>query len=169
MTTEELIEEILVREGGDKYTHDVAGGDPATRWGVTDATLGEYRKLGRKATPEEVQELTGAEARDIYRHMYVEAPGFLKVLDDNLRALLVDSAVQHGPGTAVTFLQTALGTKGDGMLGDLTMAKLQSAQPDWVYRETWAERARYYAHILKHKPEKRKYAGGWFVRLAEFA
>jgi lysozyme family protein len=168
MTDADVIEQIISREGGDKFTHDVAGGDPPTRWGVTDATLGDHRKLGRKATPEEVQALTGAEARDIYRSMYIEQPGFFRVVDDRLRAFLVDSAVQHGPETAITFLQTALGTKGDGMLGDLTLAKLEAAQPDWVYRETWAERARYYAHIIRNKPEKRKYSAGWFNRLSEF-
>lgn len=167
MNTEEIIEAIIAREG-EAYTHDVAGGDPPTKWGVTDATLGEARGLNRKATEDEVKALSGAEARDIYRHLYIEKPGYLNVLDDNLRALLVDSAVQHGPETATGFLQRALGIKDDGSLGGLTLAALEKAQPQWVYREVWNERARYYANILKHRPEKRKYAGGWMNRLAEF-
>lgn len=169
MTVEDIIEQTIVREGGETFTHDQAGGDPPTRWGITDKTLGEARGLGRPATIEEVKALTGAEARAIYRQRYVEAPGFLNVLDEPLRALLVDSAVQHGPGTAVEFLQRALGVKADGMLGGQTLAKLQASQPQYVYREVWNERAHYYANILKHKPEKRKYAGGWFIRLSEFA
>lgn len=165
----EIIEAAIIREGGEKFTNDPSDRGGATKWGITATTLGEARGLGRAATADEVKALTGAEARDIYRQRYVEAPGFTNVTDDKLRALLVDSAIQHGPGTAVQFLQRALGVKDDGILGGETLAKLGAALPQYVYREVWNERAHFYAKIVQRNANQRKFAGGWFVRLSEFA
>lgn len=168
MNDDDIIEAAIIAEGGDRFTNDPNDRGGPTRWGITAATLGEARGLGRVATEDEVKALTGAEARDIYRTRYIEAPGFKNVLDDRLRALLVDSAIQHGPATAVEFLQRALGVRDDGMLGGLTIAALEKAQPQYIYREVWAERARFYAGIVKRQPNQRKFSGGWFNRLAEF-
>lgn len=169
MNDSDIIEAAIIREGGERFTNDPDDKGGATRWGITAVTLGEARGLGRAATADEVKALTGAEARSIYMARYVEAPGFTNVTDEKLRALLVDSAIQHGPGAAVQFLQRALGVKDDGILGGETLAKLQAALPQYVYREVWNERAHFYAGIIKRNANQRKFAGGWFIRLSEFA
>ena len=94
----------------------------ATKFGVTFKTLGEFRKPGRHATPEEVEALEELEAREIYRFLYVMKCGFNRTSDDRLRVIAVDAGVLHGQGTAILILQRTLGVPADGVLGSQTLA-----------------------------------------------
>ena len=55
MTDDAILEGVLVREGG--FADHPADRGGATRYGITAATLGSWRKLGRQATREEVRAL----------------------------------------------------------------------------------------------------------------
>lgn len=166
MTDDEFISTILDTEGG--FSNDPLDRGSATKYGVTRETLGEFRRT--TASIADVEALTRSEATNIYRTRYLEAPGLDHIADDRLRHLMLDSAVQHGPGQAVKFLQRALHVPDDGILGPLTLHALASSADDAaVYDAVWAQRALFYAHIVKHDPSQRRFAGGWFTRLAEFA
>src|SRR5690606_21715438 len=39
----EAVYQVLISEGGGKFTHDRAGGDPPTKWGITPVALADYR------------------------------------------------------------------------------------------------------------------------------
>jgi len=71
---ESLIDDIIRREGG-FVNHPADRGGP-TKYGITAKTLGNWRQLGWLATSDEVATLTESEAREIYRHRYILAPGF---------------------------------------------------------------------------------------------
>lgn len=176
MTTEQILDDIIRREGRVYTNHPADRGGP-TRFGVTQATLAAWR--GRPVSAREVAELDENEARQIYRRRYVADPGFEAVQDDRLRALLVDTAVLHGPGRAVRWLQVVLGVTPDGALGPKTRAALAHAGAPAVYYALVAERGRALVALAlsdvatkqflsKHPHVQLQFLRGWTNRVWEF-
>lgn len=107
MSIESIIDHILQVEGSAYTNHPADRGGP-TKWGITQRTLS--RVLGYPAAPVDVQRLTEADARGIYRKLYVTEPGFDQVaaVTPDVGAELVDSGVNVGTGRASEWLQRAL-------------------------------------------------------------
>lgn len=167
MTIDALIDDLLVREGG-FVNHPADRGGP-TNYGITQATLADWRKA--PVTVEDVQRLTEAEARAIYQRQYVEAPGFDRIADPQLKALLVDCGVHHGLVRAriwVRTLQKLGGLTADGVIGPVTVAAITKVGPDLVRRELLRLRGHFVAGILQRDPKQRVFAAGWLRRLLEF-
>lgn len=161
-----LLDEIIRREGG--YVHHPADRSGPTNFGITAQTLGAWRKLGRPATATEVQALTKAEARAIYRQQYITAPGFEAITHPALLHLLVDAGVHSGPKRAVQWLQTALGVTADGVIGPKTRAALATADQGVLYRKVLGQRLRHLGRLITSDPRQAAFAGGWMARMAEF-
>lgn len=132
-----LISDVLLREGGDRYTNDPSDSGGPTKYGITQATLAKWR--GKIVTPADVADLTEAEARQIYLARYWSGPGFDKIAPISLTVAeeLLDTGVNMGPARAVEFLQralTAFNNRGayypdlmvDGQLGPATLAALKA-------------------------------------------
>jgi len=146
MTVNDMIDKILKSEGG--YVHRIEDAGGATNHGITAETLGRYRKLGRDATPEEVQALDVSEARAIYFQRYYTDPGFGQLANEGLQLVLFDSCVQHGQNAAVMFLQRALGVKDDGALGPMTLVSAKQWDGHKLALHTIAERLEYYGRSV---------------------
>jgi lysozyme family protein len=164
LTEAEIIDDVLKREGG--YVNDPADRGGATNWGVTAKTLGEWRKLGRSATKEEVKKLTEAEARDIYQRRYVDP--FAAVPFAELRAHLVDVGVNSGVLTAVKMLQQVLGVPVDGVLGERTKHAVAIVPWRLVNNGLVAIRVKHYATIAEEDATQRKFIRGWVNRAVTF-
>jgi len=161
-----ILDEVLRREGG--YVNHPADRGGPTKYGITAATLGAWRHLGRAATAKEVAALTVQEARTIYRQRYVTDPGFEGITHEPLLALLVDAGVHSGPKRAVEWLQTALGVTADGILGPRTRAALAQADPVAVYRRVLAARLRFLGRLITNDRRQAAFAAGWMARMAEW-
>lgn len=166
MTTDDILDEILRREGG--YSDRVQDGGGPTNYGITATTLGAWRKLGRTATRAEVRALTMEDARAIYCQQYITAPRLDRVTDDALRALLVDFGVHSGPVRAIKALQRAVDVPIDGVLGAQTLAALMALDAGVVYRAVLRERGELMAAILQRDKTQLVFAAGWLRRLMEF-
>lgn len=131
--------DLIKREGGATYTNRPADRGGPTRWGWTAETLGRVRNLGRAATPAEVQALTEAEARALYRSEFFVKPGFDRVATVSPRVAeeLLDTGVNMGAAWPCKWLQEALnlgnqqGTQWadvpvSGNIGPLTMQALNA-------------------------------------------
>jgi lysozyme family protein len=175
MTIDQIIDGILIREGG--FVDHPADTGGATNFGITARTLGEWRHLGRPATDADVQALTEAEARAIYRAKYVDGPKLTAIADDRLRALLVDIAVNSGPVTAIRMLQQVCGVPVDGVLGPQTLGAA-AARPS-VVADLIRERAEFYlrlglggadvkAFLREHPKSQLHFLKGWMRRALEF-
>ena len=102
MDVDELIDEVIVREGG--YSNHPADKGGPTRWGITEAVARAHGYAGdMRALPRE-------EAAAIYRRIYWLRPGFDRVAEHApaLAAELFDTGVNMGPAVAAGFLQRAL-------------------------------------------------------------
>lgn len=164
MTDEDIVTDILRREGG--YVNDPADAGGPTMYGITQATLAEWR--GKPVTTKDVAALTEKEARDIYMDRYLIKSGLTLILSDPIRAAVVDMAVNHGVYQAVRSFQRVLGVKEDGIIGPVTLGKMDDMSERSVLAHLAAERVRLYGRIISSKPDQARFAAGWLNRVAEF-
>ena len=131
-TKAEIIDDIIRKEGGDKFTDDPADSGGATRWGVTEKRARQSGYAGDMRT------MPRSVAEQIYAEDYWDV-----VRGDDLAALspavafeVVDTGVNMGPARAVSFLQRALNVfnvggrlyddmKVDGLAGPVTVNALE--------------------------------------------
>lgn len=133
---------VLLHEGGFvNHPRDPGG---ATNFGITRETLSRAR--GRPASVEDVRRLTRAEAVSIYRRLYWEAVR-ADELAPGLAFALFDLAVNSGPARAVRMLQQVLGVAADGVLGPLTLASAQAANPAETIRRLTRARLGFLARL----------------------
>jgi len=179
---DEITEEIIRREGG--YVNDPDDPGGATKFGVT---LGTMKRLGLdinsdgRINSRDVRALTRAQAADIFKKQYFEAPK-IGMLPEVLQPSVYDMYVNAG-GNAVKILQRLLGefgfkTLADGAIGPNTarMAALALAEaPDFLADAYGIARRNYYYNLADARPTLRKFArrrdggkGGWITRAEEF-
>jgi lysozyme family protein len=169
MSDDELLEAILRREGARFSVHPADPGGPS-KFGITQATLARSR--GRPVDTAEVAHLSEAEARAIYRALYIEEPGFGKIQDPRLRALVVDAGVLHGVKRAARWLQEALGgLEIDGVIGARTLAAvngLGEGETREARKRLLARRYRALAAIVAGDASQAAFLPGWIARCNEF-
>jgi lysozyme family protein len=157
------LQHTLKEEGG--YVNDPVDRGGATNMGVTQRVYDAYRqRKGQGARP--VREITMAEVSDIYERQYW---GEAKCNSMPWPASLAhfDAAVNTGVVQANKLLQRALGVKDDGMVGMVTMGALHeqaSADPIGLALRIAAARLRFYAAIVRARPEQVKFLMGWMLR-----
>jgi len=160
MTDKEIIDEILRREGGVRYTNDPSDLGGPTKYGITLRTLADWRK--KPVTAADVQALDEPEARQIYVAKYLKI--FDGITNRQVRALCVDIGVNSGPSQAILMLQKTLGVKQDGVLGPVTLAAANSLK----IKDLVAERILFYAGIVQRSPSQLRFLRGWVNRSLEF-
>lgn len=166
MTDAEIIDGVVDREQGFS-DHPSDRGGP-TKYGITAKTLGAWRKLGRQATRAEVLALDLSEAKDIYRHVYITAPGFDVITFGPLRAQVIDDGVLSGTHAATVTLQEALGVTADGVLGGRTRAALVASDPIVVHVRVLKGRLMRYATIVHRDRTQGDFIRGWVTRALGF-
>lgn len=160
----------LEHEGGSRYSNHPADRGGPTRWGITAKTLGEWRKLGRPATADEVKALGQAEAEAIYRARYWDACRCGEIGDQLVAAKLFDLAVNAGPVAAVRMLQRAAdrcqGTPvaTDGVIGPKTLAAVAECDPGELMIELIHVATEFYLGIVNRDPTQRVFLTGWLRR-----
>lgn len=165
MTDAEMIDRVLQREGG--FVDNPADKGGPTNFGITAATLGDSRRLGRIATADEVKALTVEEARAILLNRYIIKPGYDGIASEVLRACIVDAAVNHGPMVSTRLLQHVLGVREDGVLGPQTLGTLNLLDGLKTARRFLAERVRFYGRLISGRPSQATFAAGWLNRAAD--
>lgn len=161
-----VIKKICNREGS-KFTNDPLDPGGATKYGITLLTLRAWRH-DPHLSPNNVEALTLDEACQIYKAVFVEAPGFLKLNDDAIAEQLIDYGVNHGVDTAIMALQKIVGAHIDGDIGNDTINHFNAMTPRWqVFTRLMAARAALYSGIITKKPNQKKWAGGWMNRIGE--
>lgn len=164
MNTHEIIERVIEREKG--YVDNPLDKGGPTKFGITMATLSKW--LDSVVTPSDIKALTPDVAAMIYLNFYVTQPGFENINDENLRGLVVDCGVLHGPGTVTRWLQTILEVPVDGIFGPKTVEAVNSESPHSLYLHLCARRFRFIADIVSHDHSQLEFLRGWTDRAATF-
>lgn len=172
MTVDELLDEIIRKEGG-FVNHRLDRGGP-TNLGITQNTLSKY--YGRRASIDEVRNLTVDQAKEIYTRDYYAMPRF-DTLPEQLQPIAVDTGVLFGPRRAIMFLQSIVNQAGfgpvaeDGVIGPLTRESINNA-----YREMKAyfinavveERIAFHENVVNNDPSQNVFLQGWKNRAESF-
>jgi lysozyme family protein len=157
-----LITNVIEREGG--YVNHASDRGGPTNWGITQGTLAASR--GRPVSIADVQALTQAEARKIYRANYFA--GLDDVTDPKVLEFLFDYAVNSGPRRAVKALQTVIGVTADGAFGPASKAALAKVKQADLYGPLICERLDFYLRIIANDPSQVVFAAGWANRIKPF-
>jgi lysozyme family protein len=116
---------MLAHEGG--YVDHPKDPGGRTNLGVTQRVWEEW--MGRPVTEKEMRALTPLMVKPLYKRKYWDA-----VRADDLVAgvdyCVFDVAVNSGPGRAIKFLQSCVGTTPDGGFGPRTLAAVKEAEKD---------------------------------------
>ena len=173
----DIIEAILAVEKTTFTDRPDDKGGP-TCCGITLPIYAAYR-APEPTTVEDLKKLTPAIAREVYQHLYIDAPGFGKIAHPTLEALMVDAGVQHGIPEAVKMLQRAVGVTVDGHLGPASLNAINSHDIRSLYLLICGARIRLYGSLVAHDPElivakshgyelQADNAFGWANRIAKF-
>lgn len=153
ITFEEIIPEVLKREGGYVNDPDDRGGE--TRYGISKRSYPDIN----------IKELTVSKATKIYLEDYW-IPSKAEKLPEDIRADYFDSVVNHGQGNAVKILQRAVNSTGspkiavDGRIGRNTIRESERLKKSRFQ----AFRTLFYSEIVNKNRSQEKYWYGWFKR-----
>jgi lysozyme family protein len=172
MIDDEILERLVKREGGYVNRPEDKGGP--TRWGITIPTLRRWRRQIRGCVPdgeahahEAIRNLSRAEAKAIYRELFLKRHNLRLVHSPELREHMLDCVVLHG-SAAARWLQKAAGVKADGIIGPVTIKHVNRI--DWAVLtvEVYKARARAIARTVVRDPTQLVFLRGWVARTLEF-
>jgi len=171
---EEMIDRLIEREGGYvNHRHDRGG---PTNFGITQKTLSQY--LRRQVSERDVRNMTVSLAKEIYEQRFYYGPGFHK-LTEALQEFCFDTAVNHGPGRAVKFLQTICNEAEvteveidvDGALGPISYAAIRQTFDvigEALFLKALFElRENFYYRIVDRDRSQASFINGWINRLQD--
>lgn len=158
---DKIIDGVLEREGGSKFTDDKNDPGGRTQWGISERSNPEAWKDGK---------VTEEEARTIYRKKYVEYPKFHLIPDTHakLREQLIDFGVHSGPAVAIQKVQGLVGAKADGIIGPKTLAAIRATDPRELNNQLVVERLRLIGRIVQRNPKQLDKLVGFINRACEF-
>ena len=174
---QKIINGIIEREGGSKFTNDRADSGGPTRWGVTERVARQYGYKGR------MEDLPYEIAYAIYKQMYWDALrlGDIEKLSLKIAEELADTAVNCGPTTASMMLQRALNAlndrgryfpdiKVDGRIGPATVgnlaAYLKARKKDGelvMFRVLNCLQGARYVQLVEAREKDEKFIFGWML------
>jgi lysozyme family protein len=142
-------ERLIGHEGG--YVNHKADPGGETKYGITKRTY----------PGENIRGLTLARAKEIYRRDFW-GPAGCDAVPDAIKFDLFDAAVNSGCRQAVKFLQGAVGTVQDGLLGPKTLQALNATPPERLVMRFNALRLLFMAELTTWP----SFGRGWARRVA---
>lgn len=146
LTNEELFEKA--REKG--YANDPVDAGGATMIGVTLATYTAYRKRMKKPMPKvkDLKAITYEEWRDILKTMFWDKMKADDIAKQSIANLCVNTVWGSGAGYIKT-IQGVLGVKQDGIVGNITLGKINGWNPQSaLFDRLWARRKKFFEDIV---------------------
>ncbi|HWJ74432.1 MAG TPA: glycosyl hydrolase 108 family protein [Kaistia sp.] len=154
---------VLECEGNDTFTNDPADPGGATKYGITLATLKDWRAARADSAPvtvDSVRNLERDEAREIYRSRYWN---LLRCdeLPVGVDLIVFDFGVNAGPGRSAELLQKAVGAKPDGSIGPLTLGAVKAKDPKAIVETMSDQRLDFYRGLSGWT----RFGDGWSNRV----
>jgi len=81
---------------------------------------------------------------------------------------IFDFAVNAGIKPSVQMVQSIVGTKVDGIIGEKTLQKLNSLDFGYFQPAFTVAKITHYISIIKKRPANKKYLYGWIIRALEY-
>lgn len=156
-----LIPFILKWEGGFANHPNDKGG--ATNKGITIATFRHF--FGSGATVEQLKAMTDEQWETVFRRGFWNPFKGDGIKSQPVADICVDWAWASGAGTAIKQVQRLLGVKEDGIVGNITLAAINAAEPEELFRRIKAARLAFVEAIVRRDPSQRVFLKGWCNRI----
>ena len=158
-------EEIFERSKKTGLANDPADRGGLTMCGVTYATYASYcNKKGKKATAEGLKALKYSEWLEILKTMFWDRWKADEIKDDWVAINLVDWVWASGL-TGVKRPQRLLGVTADGIVGPITLAAVNSADPKQFFQKIHDDRLKHFDEIVARSASQKKFLKGWRRRV----
>lgn len=167
-----LIDRVIAREGGDRFTDDPADRGGATKFGITQPALAEF--LRHPVDRDDVRGLTLDCARSFYAWLLADSR-VAEIPNPIVREMVFDAVVNHGRRPGIRLLQRALGLRDDGVIGPVTLAAVPHLDARRLAVRALTERLRLYGRLISGNltdadrdgiPDNTEHAAGWINRTA---
>ena len=160
-----LVPHIIKFEGGFVDDPDDLGG--ATNRGVCYRTYKLYCSRKKRSVPtiEDLKNISDEEFADILKSMYWDACRADKIESQSVANAIVDWAWNSGTVTASKEVQKVLGVTADGIIGNITLAAINSRSPMPLFGAIQDARLAYIDKICVSRPVNRKFENGWVRRV----
>lgn len=160
-----LAPHILKFEGGYVNDPDDLGG--ATCKGVCYRTYKLYCSRKKRPVPtiEDLKNISDSEFVDILKSMYWDACRADKIESQSVANAIVDWAWHSGTITASKEVQKVLGVSADGIIGNITLAAINSQSPLPLFGRIKQARLAYLERICNARPANNKFKRGWLNRI----
>lgn len=160
-----LVPHILKWEGGYINDPDDLGG--ATNKGICFRTFKLYRTRKRLPVPtiEDLKNISDEEFVAILKEMYWDACRADRIESQSVANAIVDWAWNSGTTIAAKEVQKVLGVETDGIIGNITLAAINSHSPLPLFGKIRRARIAYIERICKSRSENNKFYRGWMNRI----
>ena len=155
---------LLKVEGGYVNHPDDKGG--CTNKGITINTFKNY--YGQDMTCDDLQNITDEQAGKIYKEGYWNPCWGDKMESDKVANIIVDWAVNSGVKTAIRNVQKIVGTKVDGIMGNMTLTAINNYPEDELLLTLRKVRKEFYENIISRNPSQKVFRNGWLNRLNHY-
>jgi len=166
VTIPDILEGVLRREGWPTITDHPQDRGGLTKGGITRRAVEDWR--GRSVTRMELKGLTKREALTILEQSFVSTNGIHRVPDEELKTQLIDNAVLSGPVNAVKDLQRAIKVRQDGLIGPVTLGRIESIGRTAVRQRLAVTRTLRLAKIAAKDSSQNVFLVGWLKRSLGF-
>lgn len=160
-----LVPHILKWEGGYINDSDDLGGP--TCKGVCFRTFKLFRTRKRLPVPtiEDLKNISDEEFVSILKEMYWDACRADRIESQSVANAIVDWAWNSGTTTAAKEVQKVLGVEADGIIGNITLAAINSWSPLPLFGQIQQARIAYLQRICNSRPANNKFMRGWLNRV----
>ena len=167
MKAGETIEQAFIRAKKTGWANDPLDKGGATMIGVTIGTYRTYcRYKGRKQpSVTDLKNITYKEWRDIVHTLYWSKWKADLIENQHVANMLVDWVWASGQGIGIKRVQKILGVTADGIVGPKTLAAVNSADPEVLFKKVYDARAAHFNAIVKANPSQKKWLKGWMNRI----
>lgn len=154
-------------EGG--FSNNPADPGGATNHGVTLNTYTIYcaKKGKEKPTVQDLKNLTEPIWLDIVKSMYWDMWQADKINNQSIAEILVDWYYNSG-SWGIRIPQRLLGLKEDGIVGNITLSKINTYNQLDLFNMIYDARKIFYINIVKNNPRESIFLKGWMNRLSNF-
>ena len=146
--------QLLGHEGG--YVNHPSDPGGETNWGITKAVARAHGYTGS------MRSLPRDTAKAIYRKDYWDAVR-AEELPELVRYAVFDAAVNSGTRQSIKWLQQAVNTTPDGIIGPKTLAAVRSLDQQELLRKLLAQRLKFFTSLKTWN----SFGKGWARRIAD--
>jgi len=149
------VEKTLIHEGGYVFDKNDRGGE--TNFGIS-----------KRAYPDiDIKNLTVAQAKEIYKRDYWDRVRGDEIASQRVASEIFDTAVNMGVRTASKLIQGCVGSHPDGVIGNITLQKINAMDEELLLLRFKLAKVARYAYLAKKRPANRKFLLGWINRALE--